>query len=240
MASLGTAPCFFLNSISYLPVIYGLCIMMRIDTESGTRRPSRGVIEDMREALRHIGRSPILRTTIPLVAVVSVFAANFNVLVPVFARLELQRDAADFGLLMSSFGFGALVGAVSFTYLSRFGPRTALLYGSGLALGIFLLLIGFQDRFDLTSLFLGFCGWSIVTFFGMANTIIQMNSDDHLRGRVMSIYTMSFGGLSPLGSLFAGIVSHRLHAPLTFALGGLITVVCFLFVAYRQRERAGP
>jgi predicted MFS family arabinose efflux permease len=217
-------------------VIYGL-LMMRIDSEAAGRRRSFGILTDTREALRHIRRTPALRTAIPLVAVVSVFAVNFNVLVPVFARLELHRDAADFGLLLSSFGFGALIGAISLTYLSRFGPRTSLLYGSGMVLSLFLVLIGFQDSFDLTALLLGLCGWCVVTFFGMANTIIQLNSHDHLRGRVMSIYTMSFGGLSPLGSVFAGVVAHRIQAPLAFALGGLITGLCFFAAVYNSRRK---
>jgi MFS family permease len=236
MASIGTAPCFFLNGFSYVPVLYSLLFLMRIENETKSQRSSIGIIEDTREALRFIRRSPVLRTTIPLVAVVSIFAANFNVLVPVFARLELHGDAADFGLLMSSFGFGALVGAVTFTYLSRFGPRMSLLFVGGVTLGAFLLVIGMQDSFDLTALLLGFCGWSIVTFFGMANTILQINSHDHLRGRVMSIYTMSFGGLSPVGSVLTGVAAHWLHAPLTFALGGLITIVCFVIAAYRVRS----
>lgn len=234
IASIGTSACFLLNCLSFLPVIYTLS-RMRIEKKTGHFPHSRSIAAETAEAIRYILHSSPLRTVIPLVAVITVFAANFNVLVPVFARLELHRDASDFGVVLSSFGFGALLGAFTFTYLSRFGPRISILLGSGILLGAFLVLIGLQNSFSLTMALLGCSGWCVVTFFGMANTVLQINSEDHLRGRVMSIYTMAFGGLSPVGSLLAGTAAHWLHAPLTFGIGGVITVFCFLFVLFRLR-----
>ena len=82
-------------------------------------------------------------------------------------------------------------------------------------------------------------GLCMITFFGMANTTVQLNTEDRLRGRVMTLYTMSFGGLTPFGSLFAGTVAQWLHAPLTFALGGLITGAVFLrAIVKRNRDRS--
>ena len=74
---------------------------------------------DIGEALKYIRDTPVVLTTISLVSVVSIFGTNFNVLVPVFAGMELHRDAAAFGFLMSSFGVGALFGAASLAVLSR-------------------------------------------------------------------------------------------------------------------------
>jgi hypothetical protein len=76
----------------------------------------------------------------------------------------------------------------------------------------------------------------MVTFFGMANTTVQLNTEDRLRGRVMSVYTFTFGGLTPFGSLFAGTVAHWIKTPLTFALGGLISGIVFL-TAILKREK---
>jgi hypothetical protein len=77
-----------------------------------------------------------------------------------------------------------------------------------------------------------------VTFFGMANTTVQLSTDDHLRGRVMSVYTFTFGGLTPLGSIFAGTMAHWIRTPLTFALGGLISGMVFLVAIIRARKIA--
>jgi MFS family permease len=235
IASAGTGACFLVNGLSFLPVLAGLSAM-RIGEDVRQRPRPLPLGAEIGEALHAIRRSRAMLTVILLVSAVSVFAANFNVLVPVFARLELQRDARDFGLLMSSFGAGALAGAATLTYLSRFGPSTPLLLGSGLALGGVLVLIGVQRSFDLTALLLGLCGWCVVVFFGLANTTVQLASDDHLRGRIMSRYTMAFGGLSPLGSMFAGVLSHWIGTPLTFAAGGMVTVACFALAAGRSRS----
>ncbi len=231
----GTALCFFVNGISFLAVLGGL-LLMRFE-EAPVRGPhAYQVFDDIREAVRYIWQTPVVMITILLVAVVSVFGTNFNVLVPVFSRQELNRDAAAFGFLMSAFGCGALIGAASLAALSRSGPKPSLLLGGGMALSLVLIMIGFQRSYGLTALLLACAGWSMVTFFGMANTTVQLNTEDRLRGRVMSVYTLSFGGLTPFGSLFAGSVAHALQAPLTFALGGLISGIVFGVVIWKRRE----
>lgn len=231
----GTAACFFMNGLSYMAVLWSLLLMTFESAPARDRRPFR-MLEDIGEALRYIRTTPVVLVTMLLVAVVSVFATNFNVLVPVFARQELHRDAAGFGFLMSSFGAGALIGAISLAALSRSGPKQPLLLGGGAGLSLVLVLIGLQGSYGLTALLLALSGWFMVTFFGMANTTVQLNTDDRLRGRVMSVYTFVFGGLTPFGSLFAGSVSHYLKAPLTFALGGLVSGAAFLFVIMRRKR----
>src|SRR5512143_2299537 len=231
----GTAACFFVNGLSYLAVLWSLLLMTFESAPARDRRPFR-MLEDIGEALRYIRTTPVILVTMILVAVVSIFATNFNVLVPVFARQELHRDATGFGFLMSSFGAGALVGAISLAALSRSGPKQPLLLGGGAGLSLVLVLIGLQDSYGLTALLLVLSGWTMVTFFGMANTTVQLNTEDRLRGRVMSVYTFVFGGLTPFGSLFAGSVSHYLKPPLTFALGGLVSGAAFLFVIIRRKR----
>ncbi len=237
IAASSTAFCFFVNGLSFLAVLAGL-LLMRIELVPRKEPLSYHVLKDIGEALRYIRDTPVLLVTILLVAVVGVFATNFNVLVPVFARLELHKDAAGFGFLMSSFGAGALIGAVSLALMSRLGPKPAILLGGGMGLSIVLILIGLQRVYGLTALLLALCGWCMVTFYGMANTTVQLNTEDRLRGRVMSVYTFTFGGLSPIGSLFAGTLAHWLKAPLTFALGGLITGIVFFVVILKRSKIA--
>jgi len=235
IASAGTAVCFFMNGLSFLAVLAGLSFI-KVECDSCREKPSYNIVQDIGEAIQYIRSTPIVMTTILLVSVVSIFGTNFNVLVPVFAKMELNRDAAAFGFLMSSFGAGALIGAMSLAIMSRSGPRPAFLLGGGLSLSIVLMLIGLQRSYGLTALLLSLAGWSMVTFFGMANTIVQLNTENRLRGRVMSLYTLSFGGLTPFGSMFAGTVAHWIKAPLTFALGGLICGIVFLAVIVKRRN----
>ncbi|HWR73983.1 MAG TPA: MFS transporter, partial [Nitrospirota bacterium] len=138
----------------------------------------------------------------------------------------------------SSFGAGALVGAISLTIMSRLGPKPALLLGSGIGLSLFLLVLGLQRMYGFSAVLLALCGWCVVTFYGTANTTVQLNTEDRLRGRVMSIYTMAFAGLSPVGSVFAGTAAHWFRASTTFAIGGLICGLVFLAVIVKRSKDA--
>jgi MFS family permease len=231
----GTAACFFINGLSFLAVLAGL-MFMNVECASCREKPGYNVLQDIGEAIRYVRATPVLLTTIFLVSVVSVFGTNFNVLVPVFSKMELHRDAAAFGLLMSSFGAGALIGSVSLAILSQWGPKQIILLGGGMGLSLFLTLIGLQRSFGLTALLLALSGLSMITFFGMANTTVQLNTEDRLRGRVMSLYILSFGGLTPFGSMFAGTVANWIKAPLTFALGGLICGAVFLIAILKRKK----
>jgi MFS family permease len=235
ISALGTTVCFFVNGLSYLAAIAGL-LMMSIPVVSRREPPSYDILRDITEALKYIRETPLVLTTISLVAAVSIFGTNFNVLVPVFVRMELHRDAAAFGFLMSSFGVGALFGAASLAFLSRWEPKPVYMLRGGLGLSFFLIVLGFQTSYVLTAVLLALAGWSMVTFFGMANTTVQLSTEDRLRGRVMSLYTMSFGGLTPFGSLFAGTMAHWFTAPITFALGGLVCGSVFI-IAYSKGKK---
>jgi len=234
IGALGTGACFFVNGLSYLAVIWGLWLI-RFNEPRTTRQGTYHIMSDIREAMRYIRKTPVVMVTILLVAVVSIFGTNFNVLVPVFVRQELHRDATAFGFLMSAFGTGALIGAVSLAALSREGPKPAFLLGGGIALSLILVLIGNQNSYAWTALLLALAGWSMVTFFGMANSLIQLNTEDRLRGRVMSIYTFTFGGLTPFGSMFAGSLAHYFGTPLTFAVGGGISGIVFIVVIVKRK-----
>ena len=237
ITAVGTAACFFINGMSFLAVLASL-LYMNVTCASCGEKPAYTILRDVREAIGYIRATPVVLTAILLVSVVSIFGTNFNVLVPVFAKMELHRDAAAFGLLLSSFGGGALIGSVALTILSQGGPKQGILHIGGMGLSLSLMLIGLQRSYALTALLLAMAGLSMVTFFGMANTTVQLNTEDRLRGRVMSLYTLAFGGLTPFGSLFAGSVAHWIKAPLTFALGGLICGTVFLIAIVKHRKTA--
>ena len=143
IAAAGTGACFFVNGLSFLAVLWGL-LLMKMDMPALKAPKSYHVVDDIKEALGYIRETPVLMITIVLVAVISIFAANFNVLVPVFARQELHKDAAGFGFLMSAFGIGALFGAISLAVMSRLGPKPVFLLGGGAGLSIILIFMGIK------------------------------------------------------------------------------------------------
>ncbi|MGB9662657.1 MAG: MFS transporter [Moorellaceae bacterium] len=234
---IGMAASFLLNGASFLAVIAGL-LMIRLPVERAKRQeafPRLG--EEIAEGLRYIRRTPVVLSAVSLMALLNVFASNFNVLVPVLARNTLKQQAEGYGWLMSASGLGALLGAAVLAVLSGRRPRMRLLLGSGIGLCLFQLLLASTRSYTLALLFLGFTGWCWVTFIASVNTTLQLNVPDSLRGRVMSVYSLVFAGVTPIGSLLSGSVANLWGAPVGLAVGatlGLLGVP--LVAAYARRS----
>ena len=145
----------------------------------------------------------------------------YAVLMPVFAKKILHGDASTLGFLVGASGLGALIGALylasrrSVRGLGKVIASAAALFGLGLVGLSFSRVLGIS----LVLMFLTGCGMMV----GMAacNTVLQTLADDDKRGRVMSLYTMAFMGMAPLGSLLAGTLAGWMGAPRTLLCGGL-------------------
>jgi MFS family permease len=117
------------------------------------------IFDDLRDGLKYIKNTPVILTTILMIAILSIFSLNFNVLVPVFTKDVLHRKATDYGLLMSAMGTGALIGALTLASVSRRGVKPVYLFGGSIGLSIFQILIGIQSSYLLTALLLALSGW---------------------------------------------------------------------------------
>ncbi len=227
---------FLVNGLSFIAVLVGLTLISdppRIP-RAGRRAP---VLAEVKEGLRFARGSQSIASTLLLMAVVSIFGVNFNVLVPVFAQGALGQSAGGYGFLVSSLGLGALAGAVTLAAASRSGPKTGFLRTAALALGIMLILLGLQKSYWVSLVLLALAGWAMIVFNASANTSLQISTPDHLRGRVMSLFSLVFVGFSPFGSLYAGGLARLLGAGPTFVLSGAIVVV--LLAAVSRGRSAG-
>lgn len=233
IGKLGMAPCFLLNAASFLAVLAGL-VVMRVDDTARDSSKEEVVWEKIGEGLQYIRKTPVVMRTIILTTILSVFTMNFNVLVPVLARDTLGQQAEGYGYLMSATGIGAFTGAILLAIISHRGPRRKLLIAGALGLSIFQLLLAINRSYSLALVLLAFTGWSMITYVTSANTTLQLNSPDHLRGRVMSVYALVFLGMTPLGSLFSGALSHAGGAPAGFAAGAVIGLVGTIAVVIRE------
>lgn len=231
---LGMAASFLLNGASFLAVIAGL-LLIRIPEKIDWHHQAaaEGIGEKIAEGLQYIRRTPVVLRTVVLMALVSIFAMNFNVLIPVLARDTLGQQAEGYGLLMSSSGVGALAGAIFLAVISSRGPRPWLLMGGAAGLCLFQLFLAGTRSYALALLFLGLTGWSMITFTASVNTTLQLNVPDNLRGRVMSVYSLVFGGVTPIGSMFSGSIAHLWGAPAGLAAGAILGLIS-LMVVYGQ------
>jgi MFS family permease len=227
MGFFGIAVCFFLNALSFLAVILGL-LMIKIPSETtivqDSSKNKKPVLENIKEGLTYIKNTPPVFITVILMALISTFSLNFNVLVPVLAKKGFGLTEEGFGFMMSSLGSGALIGSIMLAATTH-KPTSRILIGAALGLSAAQIILGTVNSQILAMVFLALTGWMMVTFTASANSTIQVNTPDHLRGRVMSVYSLVFAGVAPLGSLFAGSLAGRFGARAAFATGGFIGII---------------
>lgn len=221
---LGMAPCFLVNSATYLAVIIGL-LSLRVDDTAKDTEPMEMVFSKIKDGLKYIRQTPLILRILSLLVIMSIFAMNYNVLIPVLARDTLGLQAQGYGILMSAMGVGSIIAAVILAFVSHLGPRWYILMSGAVGLALFQLLLAFNRSLIIALVLLGLTGMSMITFVTSVNTTLQLNSPDHLRGRVMSVYTLVFLGLAPLGSLFSGTVADLGGAPAGLAAGAIIGLV---------------
>jgi MFS family permease len=240
VAAIGEGWCFLANGVSYIAVIAGL-FMMRIQS-----RPAHGghgsVMVELLEGVRFARNAMPVRVLLILLALVSVIGMPYTVLMPIFADKILQGGPRGLGLLMGATGVGAVLGAL--TVAARTGVKGLgkLTGWACTGFGISLVLFASSRWFWVSFLLLIPVGYCQMVQMACSNTLIQTMVPDHLRGRVMALYSMMFMGMAPFGALGAGAAAHPLGAPLTVTIGGVIclagaSVYMLRLPAFRQEAR---
>jgi predicted MFS family arabinose efflux permease len=231
---IGAAGCFFLNGVSYLAVVYGLLTLklgFRVARPQVDRTSGR-----MREAISHVRRSPEIHLMLWLAVFLAFAGLSYNVLLPVIVKDILHGSAHTLGWMTALIGIGAIAGALrSQIAVQEENAVRAVVTRIGF-LGLSQILLGAS-----TSIFVTGCALLLTGYFAMAaypviNNAIQQRVHDSLRGRVMSLYNMTFLGAAPLGSLLAGALADRLGAgPVIVGSGTLC--VAFTLVWFSTQKR---
>ena len=225
---------FAINATSYLAVVVALLRMRPIPVRGRSR--DLPMLDSIREGLRYIRRDPVIRWVILLSVGSSLFARPYIQLLPAVAHDVLHVGAVELSWMLAASGAGALLGALITASLGAFQRRGVLLLGSVGTFG--LLLAGFAIQRELVATLPFLVGLGLVTmlFNGMGNTILQTKSPEHLRGRVMSVYTMVFLGLMPLGSLVLGVAGTFVGTGAALLIGGLVLVGAAGYTALRAPQ----
>jgi MFS family permease len=222
VAIFGPGLCFAANAVSFLAVL-GSLLAMRVHELVLLERGARPrIFAGTWEALRYAQRNRRVRLVLLLVFVVSTFAFNFNVLLPVMAKNTLGAGPEVFGILSASFGAGALGGALLAATIARASLRLLLLGMVGFGLAEILLAPAQSVAFAALLLFA--TGLCFTLWTSNANASLQLGAPDRIRGRVLGLYFYAFLGAQPLGGLFAGWLADSGGTELAFAVGGAITL----------------
>jgi predicted MFS family arabinose efflux permease len=220
IATVGVPACFWINAITYLGVIAALLTIRRRPLTSG---PPQTALQLIGEALRYAARTPSLAGLFVLLFVAGTFGANFNLVLPLFTRVVLHANADTLGYLFAALGIGSLVGALTMAVAGSFllEPRRIAL--GGLLFAAVELLFLVMPNFAQAILLLLVIGWSFAVYSIGTNTFVQVRSPDRMQGRMVSLYSMLFIGVTPIGNVFAAIVAHFWGPSAAVWLGGALT-----------------
>jgi MFS family permease len=222
IAAVGEGWCFLIDGFSYFAVIASL-LMMRIKPMD-IRRSASSMFEQMREGWDYVWTFPPIRTILMLFALTSLMGYPYMVLLPVFAGQMLHGGAATLGWLTGASGIGAFASALSLAVRKSVVGLTHMLQIAAAVLGCALILFGLSHTLWLSLVLMVFAGFGLIQGASVSNTIIQSLVTEDKRARVMSYYTMAFFGASPFGSLLAGVLAHRIGAPITVIITGAFCV----------------
>lgn len=231
-ALVGPAWCFTLNGLSFVGVLVALSLMQLRPLAARTRVSS--ALADLREGLSYIRADETVRSLIGVAFVISLFGLFYMTLIPAWATTVLAGNEATNGWLQSARGLGALSGALMIASLGRFTFKGKLLTLGTFVFPMFLLFFATVRWLPLALLALVGVGWGFMVLFNMANTLIQTLVSDQLRGRVVSIYALSFFGLAPLGALLAGWLAEVIGEPATVYLSAFISLGFATFLWLRM------
>jgi len=238
MAQVGMTWCFLLNGLSFIAVIGGL-LMMRLPAFVPPER-THSTGRHMLEGFKYVARHRRVRTLLVLFGVVGIFGWSYSVLLPAYATDILQVGEGGYSALLSANGFGALLGALTVaTYGNRVRPRLLILGGLWV-FSAMLVLLAVVRWYPLVLACFAVGGWGMLLYFSTTNTLIQTSVSDEMRGRVMGIWALVFGGMMPVGGIESGLLSNAVGVPWTIAVGALVCAAAGLVTWWVVRRNPAP
>ena len=227
IGAFGVAAAFLVNGLSFLAVIVGLWLIDDDELELPTRidRPTtaRAVVDNLVAGLAYVRQTPVVLLAVVVVGTVATAGMNWNVLIPAFAQDELNSNAAGYGFLMAASGVGSLLAALRLVVGGR--PRPTRLATGALILGAASIALALVRVFPVSLGLMFLVGFGAILMAATGNTTIQTAVPDHLRGRVMSVYTTVFSASVPIGGLAMGAIASAFGTAVAIGVGGVLTLI---------------
>jgi MFS family permease len=205
IASVGLAACFFINAASFIAVLVCLALMrpgelhmqLRIerDDEAGIAR-----------GFAYARRTPIVRESLLMMAVVGIFTYEFSVTLPVFVKFALGASALGLAYMMSAMGVGAAAGGL--VTAGRRGDGLGRLTAASLGFGLSTALVGLAPNLLTATILMFFVGIFAARFTGLSNGILQLKSAPHMRNRMMALWSTAFLGSTFIGGPLLGLLAQ--------------------------------
>jgi MFS family permease len=219
----GASWCFLLNGISFLAVITGL-LLMRLPP----RPPNNNHLspwKQMMSALEYLGHQPELRALLLMALSFSLFGITYSTVLPAFIDKVLGQGAAAFGTVNAMLGIGAVTGAFIVAKWGESGQRGRWLSWAILGFPLVLAAFSINTYFPLTLVLAVVLGVGFMMTFTLINTLLQTQLVDEMRGRVLSLYTLTFFGFTPFGNLMIGSLSEWIGLSQAMIISAALSLV---------------
>lgn len=236
----GLAGCFFANGLSFVAVVAALWVVRweRKIAPKHSVSDRRALWRDLVEGFSYVRNRPRVWSLLLLASVNSLFGAPYFTLIPIYARDIFKLGETGLAVMMGSAGVGAFLGALLVAYLGDFKRKGWFVLSGSIAFGVFIANFAVSSRLWVSLLFLVGVGFSIVVSVALTNTLLQKLVTDQMRGRVMSMFMLSFIGVFPIGNIIAGAASKEFGPQPTLAAGGLvIALVATAVLIFNRRLR---
>lgn len=226
--------CFLLNSISYIAIIFSLA---KMDYTTQIKKKINNlnikkIFHDMGAGIKYISTSIDLALPILLIFFVNVILMNFSVMLPIYTK-AIGQEATGYSLLNTSMGIGSIIVALTVALHIKKKPNKILMF-SAIIITIFCyVLLGFNHNIFYACILMVITGASLFLTTTSINTTIQLNSASEMRGRVMGIYSLMFGGSTPIGSFYTGsVTSHFNIFDFMIISAAIMSVIITIFILY--------
>ncbi len=235
----GPGWCFTINGISFIAVIIALWLMKLKPFIPHPTTDS--VLAQLKEGISYVAKHPLIRILMLMVVFTSIVGHAYITLLPAWVVTILNGDSALNGLMQSARGLGALVAALMIASLGRIKFKGKLLTIGSFVFPLMVVIWSTVRSIPTSLFFIALSGWGFMLILNIAQTLVQMNVEDHLRGRVMGIYTFAFFGMMPVGALLGGALAELTSEPFTVLISGTVSlifavIVFFFFPRIRAME----
>jgi MFS family permease len=234
LAIIGAAWCFTLNGISFLAVLIGLWVMKlpSHETSLALTSPWKQLVSGVQYTVRNREMSALILLSL----VFSIFGISYSTLLPAFVEKVLHQNALAYGWVNAATGLGAVSGAFLLAHRVSHGRRGQLLVLTNIAFPLILIAFAFTTLLPVALVLAFALGLGFMTQFTTINTLLQTRVEDGFRGRVMGLYTLTFFGFSPFGSLLIGFLGEKMGLTLSMTLFAVCSLILSRLVLMKTPE----
>ncbi|WP_428230890.1 MFS transporter [Flavobacterium sp.] len=236
LTQFGAGNCFLLNAISFIAVIISLLLMKLPPYKPNPIKKK--IYTDLKDGLLYLKNTPKISVILLMLSLLCLLVIPYNTLLPVYAKIIFKGNAATFGYINSFIGLGAVIAAIYLASLKSSTNLKRVLFINTIILGISLIIFSHLNIFPIAMAVAIVCGFGTMSLIPICNTILQLEAEEAMRGRVISFFAMAAFGMIPIGSLFIGMVSKYIGAPNSLMIQGIIAlIIAISFYVFFKRKK---